>query len=237
MNHTELTVWCARAIKTVLAEVGGEFERASGHKLNVTTDPGLQGAYLKRMQSGETFDVFIFPPGLVDALIKEGKILAETRTPIARAGIGVAVRAGAGKPDISSADAFKRALISAKSIAYLKVGLSGVQVAAMLERIGIAGLIRSKVVTPETDIVSQLVARGEVELGIVITTQILTSPGVDLVGPLPAELQSYVPFVAGVSADSKAPQAARELIKFLTGPIAVPVIKAQAMEPGGNVSK
>src|SRR5688572_19573251 len=125
-NAPELKVWSARAIKTVLAEVGTEFERVTGYKLNVTTDAGLQDAYVKRIQSGETFDVSIFPPGLVNALIKEGKIVAETRTTIARAGIGVAVRAGALKPDISSVNAFKRALIAAKSIAYLKVGLSGV---------------------------------------------------------------------------------------------------------------
>ena len=109
----ELTIWCARAIKTVLAEVGAEFECSSGCKLNVVSDPGLQSAYIKRLQAGETFDVFVFPPGLIDTWIKEGKIVAETRTPIVRAGIGVAVRTGAPKPDVSTVDAFKRALLAA----------------------------------------------------------------------------------------------------------------------------
>jgi molybdate transport system substrate-binding protein len=93
------------------------------------------------------------------------------------------------------------------------------------------------VTRPESDIVSDLVARGEVELGMVVITQILTTPGVELVGPLPPEIQSYVTFTAGISANSKAPEAAGRLIKFLTGPIAIPVIKAQGMEPGGSISR
>lgn len=109
--------------------------------------------------------------------------------------------------------------------------------AGLLERLGIAEAIKSKVTRPEYDIVSQLVAKGEVELGMVVTTQILTTPGVELVGPLPPEIQSYVVFTAGISANSKAPDAARDLIKFLTGPIAIPVIKAQGMEPVESISK
>ena len=101
----------------------------------------------------------------------------------------------------------------------------------MLQRLGIDEAVKSKVTRPESDIVSELVAKGEVELGLVVMTQILTTPGVDLVGPLPPEIQSYVVFTAGVSASSKAPDAGRQLIEFLTGPVAVPVIKAQGMEP------
>ena len=123
-----------------------------------------------------------------------------------------------------------RALLDAKSIANLRVG-SGIYVASLLDRLGIAEAIKSKVTRPESDIVSELVAKGEVELGMVVITQILTTPGVDLVGPLPPEIQSYVVFTAGVSASSKGPDAAMDLIKFLTGPIATPVIKAQGMEP------
>lgn len=166
----------------------------------------------------------------VDEWIKDGKIIAETRTDIARSGIGVEVRAGARKPDISSVEAFKRALLDAKSIAYLRVG-SGIYVDGLLKRLGIAEAIKSKVTRPESDIVSELVAKGEVELGIVVITQILTTPGVDLVGPLPPEIQSHVVFTAGVGANSKVPDAAKQLIKFLTGPAAIPVIRTQGMEP------
>jgi molybdate transport system substrate-binding protein len=129
-----------------------------------------------------------------------------------------------------------RALLDAKSIAYLRVG-SGIYVASLLDRLGIAEAIKSKVTRPESDIASELVAKGEVELGMVVITQILTTPGVDLVGPLPPEMQSYVVFTAGVCASSKMSDAAMDLIKFLTGPIATPVIKAQGMEPGETSSK
>jgi molybdate transport system substrate-binding protein len=233
-NAAEIKVWTARAIATVLAEVSPQFERTTGHKLIISSD--LPTAFARRASAGDTFDVLISGSSSVDEWIKAGKLVAETRTEIARSGIGVGVRAGARKPDISSVAAFKRALLEAKSLAYLRVG-SGIYVASLLERLGIAETIKSKVTRPESDIVSELVAKGEVELGIVVITQILTTPGVEFVGPLPPEIQSYVTFTAGISANSKAPEAVRDLIKFLTGPIATPVIRAQGMEPVGSSSK
>jgi molybdate transport system substrate-binding protein len=224
----DINVWTSRAIATVLAEIGPQFERETGHRLHVYS--GLPTDFERRMAAGETFDLVISGSAPVDTWIKEGKIAEATRTDVARSGIGVEVRAGARKPDISSVDAFKRALLDAKSIAFLRVG-SGLHIAAVLERLGIAAAVTSKVTRPESDIVSELVAKGEVELGLVVMTQILTTPGVDLVGPLPSELQSYVVFTAGVSATSKAPAAADQLMRFLSGPIAVPVIRAQGMEP------
>jgi molybdate transport system substrate-binding protein len=223
----EIKVWGPRAIATVLWEIGSQFEHATGCKLRVAYD--LQDAYIRRMAAGETFDVFIGMPALVDELIADGKIAVATRTPLVRCGMGVEVRAGAAKPDIASVAAFRRTLLAAKSIAYLKVG-GGAYVAGMLERLGIAEAIKSKVTRPDTDIVSELVASGDIELGIVVMTQILTTPGVQLVGPLPPELQSSIEFVGGIS--PKAPAAARDLLKFLSGPIALPVIKSQGMEPG-----
>jgi molybdate transport system substrate-binding protein len=233
-NAPEVKVWTARAIATVLAEVGPQFERTTGHKLTVSSD--LPNAFVRRANAGEPFDILISGSSTVDDWIKDGRIIAQTRADIARSGIGVEVRAGARKPDISTVEALKKALFKAKSIAYLRVG-SGVYLAGMLERLGVAEAIKSKVTRPESDIVSELVAKGEVELGMVVITQILTTPGVELVGPLPPEIQSYVTFTAGISPNSKAPEAAKDLIKFLTGPTATPVIKAQGMEPGGSVSK
>jgi molybdate transport system substrate-binding protein len=227
-NAAEIHVWTARAIATVLAEIGPQFERTTGHQLNVYS--GLPVDFDKRVKAGDPSDVVISGTSPVDRWIKEGKLVATTRTDLARSGIGVTVRAGARKPDISSVEAFKRALLDAKSIAYLKVG-SGIYLHGLLERLGIAEAVKSKVTRPDSDIVSELVAKGEVELGMVVITQILTTPGVELVGPLPPEIQSYVAFVAGVSVNSKAPDAAAQLIKFLTGPTAIPVIRAQGMEP------
>jgi molybdate transport system substrate-binding protein len=230
----EIEVWTARAIATVLAEVGPQFERTTGHRVNVFS--GLPADFARRANAGEPFDILISGLGPVDSWIKEGKLIGATRTDIARSGIGVEVRAGARKPDISSVEAFKRALLDAKSIAYLRVG-SGLHVHGLLERLGIAEAVKAKVTRPESDIVSELVAKGEVELGVVVITQIVTTPGVDLVGPLPPEIQSYVAFTAGISTHSKAPEAARDLIKFLAGPVAASVIKAQGMEPGGSISR
>ena len=225
----ELRVWAARAGATVLAEIGPEFERATGHKLAVTAD--LPDPFLKRARAGEAFDILISTAGPIDALIQEGRLIRETRATFARSGVGVEVRQGARKPDISSVDAFKRAVLEAKSVAYLRIG-SGLYLHGLFERMGIAESIKAKVTRPESDVVSELVAKGEVELGLVVSTQILTTPGVEFVGPLPAEIQHYIVFVSAVSAKSHAPDAARELLHFLAGPRALAVIKAQGMEPG-----
>ena len=212
----------------VLAEVGPQFERETRHRLIVTSD--LPPAFLRRAVAGEPFDILISGSVPVDEWIRDGRLVAATRTGIARSGIGVEVRAGARKPDISSVDAFKRALLEARSIAYLQVG-SGIYLAGLFERLGIAGTIAPKVTRPEADIVSELVAKGEIELGMTVITQILTTPGVDLVGPLPPEIQSYVSFVAAVARQANSPAAAKSLIEFLSSPAALAVIRSQGMEP------
>lgn len=224
-----IKVMTTRAIATVLNETGTEFEKASGHKLSITTDIAIR--MVRQIQAGEAFDVLVASPEQIDTLIKQGKIIAQTQTTLARSGIGVTVRAGAEKPDISSIEAFKNVLLNAKSIAYLKEGQSGIYVDGLIKRLGLAEVLKSKIVRPDQDIVSELVAKGEVELGLVVITQIQTTPGVELVGPLPPEIQSFVVFVAGVSTNSKTPAASKELIKFLTSPQSVRVMKLQGMEP------
>jgi molybdate transport system substrate-binding protein len=230
-NAAELKIMAPRSIWTVLKEIGPQFERASDYKLNVVSD--IAARLADRIIDGESFDIFVGPPAQMNRVVQAKKVIADTLTPIAHSGIGVEVRAGAPKPDISSVDAFKQALLNAKSIGYLKQeGTSGAHLHGMVERLGIADVIRSKVVRPETDIVSELVAKGEIELGMVVITQIMTTPGVDLVGPIPHDVQSYVRWSGGVGTDSAVQQAAKDLIKFLTGPVAVPVLNAQGMEPG-----
>jgi molybdate transport system substrate-binding protein len=227
----ELKIMTPRSMWTVLKEIGPQFERSAGYKLNVVTD--IAATLADRIIDGENFDIFIGPPAQMNRVVHAKKVIPDTRTPIAHSGIGVEVRAGAPKPDISSVDAFKRALLNAKSIGYLKQeGTSGAYLHGLFEQLGIADAIRAKVVRPETDIVSELVAKGEIELGMVVITQIRTTPGVDLVGPIPQEVQSYVRWSGGVSTNSTVQQTAKELIQFLTGPLAVPVLKAQGMEPG-----
>jgi molybdate transport system substrate-binding protein len=224
-NAAEITVFTSRAMSTVLSVIGPEFEQTSGHKLNVIS--GFSPNFVKQINAGEPFDLIISPPRTIEGLVKNGKVLADTRTNLVRSGIGVGVRSGAPKPDISSVEAFKHALINAKTIAYLPTG--GVQ--QLIERLGIAEAIKSKVTIPQTDIGSELVAKGEIELVVVVITQIVTTPGVELVGPLPPEIQFFASFAAAVSANSKVPDAARNLITFLRGRKAMEVIKSQGMEP------
>jgi molybdate transport system substrate-binding protein len=228
VSAAEIRVWTARALGTVLEEIGPEFERSVGHKLVITVS--ISTEFAKRAEAGEQFDVFISLSPALDLWIKNERIVRDTFTEIARSGVGVEVRAGAAKPDIGSVDAFKRTLLEAKSIGYLTFG-SGLHVAKVIDRLGVADAIKAKVTRPDTDIVSELVAKGEIELGMVIITQIMTTPGVQLVGPLPAELQDYVYFSAGVSSNSKVPSAAKDLIKFLTSPKAAPTIRGQEWSP------
>ena len=228
LGADELKVWTARALATVLAEVGSEFERTTGHKLVVTSD--LPAGFARRAAAGESFDVLISTSATVDDWLKDGRLIAASRRDVARSGIGVEVRAGAPRPDISSVEAFKRTLLEAKSIAYLRVG-SGIYVAGLLDRLGLTAALQGKVTRPEGDVVSELVAGGEIELGIVVITQILTTPGVQLVGPLPPEIQSSVTFASGISTRSTVPDAAKALMAFLAGPTALPVIRKQGMEP------
>ncbi len=221
----EIKVFTARAIATVLEKMGPEYEGQSGHRLNVIS--GFGPVFLRQINAGEPFDVFVSTLPTMEGLFKEGRLIANSRTNLMRSGVGVEVRSGALKPDISSVEAFKRALLGAKSIGYLRVG----GVPQLIDRLGITDAIKSKVTIPDTDVVSELVAKGELELGVVVMTQILTTPGVELVGPLPAEIQFYTTFVGGVSGNSKVPDAARDLIRYLTGPTAAPAIKSLGMEP------
>jgi molybdate transport system substrate-binding protein len=202
----ELKIFASRAIWTVLTEIGPEFEKNSGHKLNVST--GLSSEFVRRINAGETFDVIAAPPAALDGLISSGKVAADSKTDLARSGYGVTVRVGAPKPDISSVEAFKRALLNAKSITYLPVP----GVPQLIERLGLKDAIASKVTIPNTDISSELVAKGEIELGIIAITQTFTTPGVELVGPLPVEIQFYTNFGGAVSVSSKTPDGSRALL-------------------------
>jgi molybdate transport system substrate-binding protein len=223
-RSAELKIFTSRAISTVLAKIGPEFEKNTGHKLDVIT--GMSSEFVGRINAGETFDVIAAPPPVLDGLIKSGKVAADSKTNLVCSAYGVAIRVGAPKPDISSVEAFKRALLNAKSITYLPVP----GVPQLIERLGLKDAIASKVTMPSTDISSELVAKGEIELGILVVTQMFTTPGVELAGPLPPEIQFYTSFGGAVSATSKSAGAARDLLVFLKGPTAIPVIKAQGME-------
>jgi len=224
----EVKVIAGSAIRPVMQELAPEFERATGHKLVIWY--GVTGPIRRRMAAGEAFDLAALGPTLMDEYIKDGRIAADTRTEIARDGIGVAGRAGAPKPDISSVDAFKRALLNAKSVAYNSEGGVGIHVVRIIERLGIAEQMTAKL-KPVAKGVSKAVAEGDAELGFAFTNSFQSVHGIELVGPLPAELQHYILVSAGVATAAKQPEAAKALIKFLRSPAAVAVIKAKDMEP------
>src|SRR5215472_5905987 len=224
----ELKIFGSRVTKMVVDDVGPQFERTTGHKLTVVT--GVAAVMKRRIEAGEPFDVAVLVNFQTDGLIKEGKLVGDTRSDVMKAGIGVAVRRGAKLPDISTVEAFKETLLAAKSITYLKEGASSIYLDRLFARLGIADALRAKTVRPQTESVSEAVAAGDVELGLIVIPNILSVPGAELVGPIPRELQSYIVFTAAVSPQSAHPQAARELIKLLTSPAAVPLIKAKGME-------
>jgi molybdate transport system substrate-binding protein len=230
VSGAELKIFGSRVTKMVMADLGPQFEQTSGYKPVVVTD--VAAVMKRRIEAGEPFDLAVLVDFQADDLIKAGKLVAETRTDVMKAGIGVAVKRGAPKPDIGTVEAFKRALLEAKSITYLKEGASTIYLDRLFARLGIAEALRARTVKPETETVSERVAQGEVELGLIVIPNILSVQGAELVGPLPQEVQSYIVFTAAASAQSPNQQAARDLIKLLTSPATVPVLKAKGMEPG-----
>lgn len=224
----ELKVLASTAVKTVLEEIGPQFEKATGNNLAFTFAPA---AVLKtNIEQGTTFDVAILTVPLTNGLADEGKI-DMTRTTIAHSGIGVAIHKGAPKPDISTTEAFKRALLNAKSVGFTAAGASGLYLKTLFEKLGIADDLKPKLkLLPRG--AGEAAANGEVEIGLTQISEILPYTNAELVGPLPPDIQSYTYFSAGVSATSKEADAAKAFITFLSGPATLAVIKAKGMEPG-----
>ena len=228
----EIKVLTAGAFKQVLLAMLPQFERQSGHKVIVDND--TVGALTKRIEAGEAFDLAVLTPTAVDNLSKKGKLVPGSGRNLARVGIGVVVKEGAPKPDIGSVDAFKKALLAASSIAYIDPaagGSSGIYVAGLLERLGIAAEMKGKSRLISGGAVAEHIARGEAELGIHQISEILPVKGITLVGPLPAEIQSYTIYAAGVSINAKQADAAKDLLKALTGPSVAEVLRSKGMDP------
>jgi len=234
----EIKVLSTNAMKTVMEDLGPKFERATGHKLAITF-AGL-GVVVLRVQGGETVDVVIISRQGIDSFVKDGKAAAGNVTVVARSrGLGVAVRQGAPKPDISSPEALKHTLLAAKSITYgnpdpVVGGASGIHFAKVLDRLGIANEMKPKTVfTGGAGAgVGILVANGKVEIGVHNIHELIPVAGIEIVGPLPGDLQATVVFSAAIMGSAKDAAAAKALIDFLRTPEAEAVIKAKGMEPG-----
>lgn len=228
----EIKLLSAVALHPAIDALIPDFEKSSGHK--VTVAYGTAGGVAERVKKGEPVDLVISAAPQIDQLQAQGKVVAGDRTIIAKVGVGAFVRRGAAKPDIGSADAFKRAMLAARSIAYPDPaggGASGIYVASLLERLGIAGEMSLKTkLFPPTEALYGSVAGGDVEIGFNQISEILAQPTVELAGPLPSAIQNYTRFAPGVVAGSSQADAARALVTFLSSPSAQAVLKAKGFE-------
>ncbi len=230
ISAADLKVLSVPALKSALDVLGPPFERETGHKLIVNYAGSSD--LIRQIDAGTPYDVALVWPALIDRLLKEGKIIEGTRTGIARVAIAVAVKKGAPKPDISTTDAFKLALINARSVSHSTEGSSGVYFKSLLQRLGIADIMQPKLrPVPGGPLVVGPVARGDVELAVITTPYIVLEPGAELVGPLPDELQQYVVYTGGVAVSTPEMAGAKTLLSYLTAPAAAAVLKSQGLDP------
>ena len=225
----EIKVLSGNGAKAAVRELCTQFERATGNKINLHFE--VNADIQKKIEAGEAFDVAVLNPPVIEALSKETKIVAGSRADIGRAGLGVAVRQGAPKPDISSVDAFRRTLLAAKAVAYPGKGASGLYFVSLLDRMGIKAEMQGKLKPMEAEDTVEVVARGDADLVVVVATRIVDVGGVDMVGPIPEELQTKIGFAAGLSTSAKEPDAAKALIRFLTAPSAAATLRAKGVDP------
>jgi molybdate transport system substrate-binding protein len=225
----ELKLLSGNSTRAVYAELFPEFERVTGIRVNPVYDPAE--IILQRVAAGETADLAIMGQAAIDKLAEQGKIAPESRRTLARCGVGVGVPSGAPKPDVSTADAFKRALLDAKSIAHTSQGASGIHFSKVIERMGIADSVKAKAVTQPGGLVGELVVAGKATLAIQQIPELMAVAGIDLVGPLPQEFQSISVLTAGIFATSRQAVAAQALLEFLATPASARVFRAKGLEP------
>jgi molybdate transport system substrate-binding protein len=229
-HAAEVKLLASGAVKQALVELIPAFEKSSGHKVAVLW-AGTEAA-MKRIEGGEVVDIIILSVPGVEKLTAAGKLAAGSRVDIAKSGVGVAVRAGLPKPNISSGETVKQAVLQAKSVAYSS-GPSGHYLIGLFNRMAIAEQIKDKVKqTPSGVMVADIMARGEADLGFQQVSELLHAKGIDFVGPLPADIQQVTVFASALHAAAPSPDAAKVLVKFLTSPDAAQAIRRSGMEPG-----
>ncbi len=232
-DAVEVQMLSANGMREVMEDIGPKFERVTGH--NLAIEFGTLRVIVNRVLDGAMADVVVIPQEGIDRLVRDGKANASTATLLARSGIGVIIRKGANKPDISTPEALKHALLAAKSVTYLDPaagGTSGVHFEKVLDRLGIAADMKPKTVLhPNAGAAGDLVAGGEAEIGINLIQELMPLPGIDLVGPLPDDLQNTLVFTAVIMSGSENTVAAKAFIEFLQTPEAAAIIKTKGMEP------
>ncbi len=229
-NAAEIKVLSTQATEETYRELTPQFEKASGHKVTTIFTGTLD--VQKRLAAGESYDMIIMAGPAIDAQIKAGKAVAGSRVDIAKSGVAVGVPKGAPKPDISTTEALKKTLLAAKSIGY-STGPSGVYLISLFEKLGVGDQVKGKLKqTPTGVFVGTIIANHEVEIGFQQVSELGNFPGVDYVGPLPADVQQTTVFSSGIIAGAKEAEAAQLLVKFLTTPEAGAAFKKRGMEPG-----
>jgi len=232
-NASAVRVACSGAFKAAYRELVAGFESATGARVVTAWGSSVAGAPTSipaRLEAGEPLDLVIMAREGLDGLIGRGLVAAAGRTDLARCGIGVAVRTGAPRPDVSSADALVGALKHVKAIAYSS-SASGIYLKALLQRLGLAETLGGRIRQVEGEPVGAVVARGEAEIGFQQVSELLPVPGIDFVGPLPAEIQHTTVFAAGIAVGATEPETAGALITYLAAPSAAATIRRSGMEP------
>ena len=225
----EIRVLSTQGVEGAYRELVPQFEKASGHKVTTIYTGTLDAQ--RRISAGESYDLVIMAAPAIDDLIKSGKVVPGSRVDLASSGVGVAVRVGAPRPDIRSTEAFKKTLLAAKSIG-ISSGPSGVYLTGLFRRLGIADQITSKLKQTATGVfVGSIIASGEVEIGFQQVSELAHYPGIQYVGPLPADIQTVTVFTSGIQIGAKSIDAAKAWITFLTSPAAAAVFKSKSMEP------
>lgn len=226
----DITVLCSQSLRTALVELAPRFERASGDRLLVIYDTAHN---LKVMaEVGKPFDVAVLTPALVVDLVQQGRVADGGAMTIARTGVGVAVRKGAPRPDIGSAEALKQALLEANSVAYSTSGASRSVFIAALRRFGIEEEVKARGKAVPTGLTGELVVRGEADLAVQLMPELMAVPGVDVIGPFPPDVQSYVVLAGGISTGTADSERAKAFLAFLKTPAAAAVIRAKGFDPG-----
>jgi molybdate transport system substrate-binding protein len=225
----ELKVLSGNGPRAAVRELCSQFAHATGNAIELALD--VNPEVVRRGKAGEAFDVAVGNPSTIEQLIAAGKVVAGSCRDIGHAGLAVAVRAGAPKPDVASVEAFRRTLLAAKAVAFPAHGASGLYFVGLVDRMGIKREMQDKLKPMAAEDCVEVVARGEADMVVVVATRITGVRGVEVVGPIPDALQTKIGFAAGLSVAAKAPDAAKALITFLSAPAAAATLRSKGVEP------
>ena len=225
----DLRVLSGNGPRAAVRELCSQFAHATGNAVDVQLD--VNPEVVRRGNAGEAFDVAVGNPSTIEQLIASGHVVADSYVDIGTAGLAVGVRAGADKPDLASVDGFKRALMAANAVAFPAHGASGLYFVGLIDRLGLAPQMQGKLKPMTAEDCVEVVARGEADMVVVVAPRIADVPGVEVVGPIPEELQTKIGFAVGLGASTKEPDAAKALIRYLSSPEAAPTLKTKGVEP------